>query len=184
MCTGPGRVPGLVSFSGDDGVMPASSPSTKLTFWIHQALEYLCGLLVLSQAIHAKSVALPLVAGVTLILLGATSDGPFAAFRLVKRGVHRVLDMVAIVLLAAVLAVFGRHGDGVEIGLVLVAIVVLAFLLVRTNYAPKPGRTRRASGPPSPDGGLSEAVGRKAGRAAAAGYKYVKAAKAKRDQKR
>ena len=86
--------------------MPDSPPSTKLPFWIHQALEYLCGLLVVSQAIHASSVTLPVVAGATLILLGATADGPLAAFRLVARGLHRVLDIVAIVLLAGALALF------------------------------------------------------------------------------
>ena len=169
-------------------VMPASPPSTKLPFWIHQALEYLCGLLVVSQAIHSSSVALPVMAGAALILLGATADGPLAAYRLVARGAHRVLDMVAIVLLAAALAIFGRHGDGVEVSLVVVAIVVLIALLFRTNYAPKPVKVRRADRRPADvaadDGGLSEEVGRKAGRAVAAGYKYVKAAKARRDQRR
>jgi len=166
--------------------MPASPPSTKLPFWIHQALEYLCGLLIVSQAIHASSVTLPVIAGAVLILLGATADGPLAAFRLVARGLHRVLDIVAIVLLAGALALFGRDGDGAEVGLVAGAIVVLVALLFRTNYAPKPVKvkTRKpAPGASADDGGLSEEVGRKAGRAVAAGVKYVKAAKAKRDQR-
>lgn len=164
--------------------MPASPPSTKLPFWIHQALEYLCGLLVVSQAIHASSVALPIIAGGALILLGATADGPLAAFRLVTRGAHRVLDIVAIVLLAGVLAISGRDGDGAEVGLVVVAIVVLLALLFRTNYAPKPVKTKRpAATAAAGDGGLSEDVGRKAGRAVAAGVKYVKAAKKRRDQR-
>ena len=168
--------------------MPASPPSTKLPFWIHQALEYLCGLLVVSQAIHASSITLPVIAGATLILLGATADGPLAAFRLVARGLHRVLDIVAIVLLAGALALFGRDGDGAEVGLVAGAIVVLVALLFRTNYAPKPVKVKVKARKPAPgvsadDGGLSEEVGRKAGRAVAAGVKYVKAAKAKRDQR-
>ena len=166
--------------------MPESPPSTKLPFWIHQALEYLCGLLVVSQAIHASSVALPVVAGAALILLGATADGPLAAFRLVSRGLHRVLDLVAIVLLTGALVLFARDGDGAEISLVVVAIVVLVALVFRTNYAPKPVKvkTRKPAGVSADDGGLSEEVGRKAGRAVAAGVKYVKAAKAKRDQRR
>jgi hypothetical protein len=122
--------------------MADSPPSTKLPFWIHQALEYLCGLLVVSQAIHASGVVLPIVAGSALILLGATADGPLAAFRLVTRGAHRVLDVVAIVLLAGALALFGRDGDGAEISLVGVAIVVLIALLFRTNYAPKPVKVK------------------------------------------
>jgi uncharacterized membrane protein HdeD (DUF308 family) len=173
-----------VAFSGDDGVMPDSPPSTKLPFWIHQALEYLCGLLVVSQAIHASSVVMPVVAGAALILLGATADGPLAAFRLVSRGLHRVLDLVAILLLGGALALFARDGDGAEISLVVVAIVVLVALVFRTNYAPKPVKTRRGAGSTTDDGGLSEEVGRKAGRAVAMGVKYVKAAKAKRDQRR
>jgi hypothetical protein len=175
-----------VLFSGDDGVMADSPSSTKLPFWIHQALEYLCGLLVVSQAIHASGVVLPIVAGAALILLGATADGPLAAFRLVTRGAHRVLDIVAIVLLAGALALFGRDGDEAEISLVVVAIVVLVALVFRTNYAPKPVKvkSRRRTPSSADDGGLSEEVGRKAGRAVAAGVKYVKAAKAKRDQRR
>jgi hypothetical protein len=97
-----------------------------------------------------------------------------------------VLDVVAIVLLAGALALFGRDGDGAEISLVVVAIVVLIALVFRTNYAPKPVKvkSRTRAGASVDDGGLSEEVGRKAGRAVAAGYKYVKAAKAKRDQRR
>jgi hypothetical protein len=45
-------------------------------------------------------------------------------------------------------------------------------------------KTKRGATVSNDDGGLSEEVGRKAGRAVAMGVKYVKAAKAKRDQRR
>jgi hypothetical protein len=122
--------------------VPADPPA-GLAFWIHQAVEYLLGVLVISQAVQTESPTIPVIVGGAIILLAATADGPLAAFHAVPRPVHRVLDVVAVVALVVV-AVLWRDELGTA-GLIftLVAAVAMAGLVVRTNYRP-PRVARRA----------------------------------------
>ena len=83
-----------------------------------------------------------------VILLAATADGPLAAFHVVPRPLHRVLDVVAIVAIAVATIVF--RDDLGTVGVVFAAAVVVAMagLVVRTSYAPKRAKPRRAAAPP------------------------------------
>ena len=117
-------------------------------FWIHQVVEYLLGVLLLSQAIQSEHPTVPVLLGVGVILLAATADGPLAAFHVVPRPLHRVLDVVAIVAIAVATIVF--RDDLGTVGVVFAAAVVVAMagLVVRTSYAPKRAKPRRAVTPP------------------------------------
>ena len=119
-------------------------PESKLAFWIHQAVEYLVGFLVLSQALQAADPVVPVVAAGVVLALAATADGPLAAFRLVPRGLHRVLDVVAAVALAAVGIVFRDDLGGLGVVVLAGVGVVLAALVYRTDYR---GRAQRAARP-------------------------------------
>ncbi|MGE0880837.1 MAG: hypothetical protein AB7L13_03590 [Acidimicrobiia bacterium] len=148
----------------------------KLAFWIHQLVEYLVGFLVLSAGVRVSAgIGVPLTAGGVLLALAATADGPLGAFRWVSRPVHRILDMSAFVLLV-VLVVVGFAIDATSAAAVTaVGAVMLAVLIVRTNYAPKP--VRRPVTIPT----TSEDVGRAAGKVVAKG---VLGARALRDARR
>ena len=89
----------------------------------------------------------------------ALVDGPLGAFRGVKRGQHRILDVVvmAVVLLAAVLPVFSV--DNATRLIMLVVVAVMVFLWLSTSFAE---RVVRPAGAARLD--RSESIGRTAGR--------------------
>lgn len=151
---------------------PAKPPKPKLAFWVHQAVEYCVGVLLIMQALQLADPAGPLAAGIAVIVLAATADGPLAAFHWVPRPVHRVLD-VAVAVLCVVAAVVFRDQLG-TFGLVflVVAALTLVFLVLRTNYRPKPPRASRAArfAEGAAQGSVkAEDVGRAAGRAVGKG---------------
>ena len=148
----------------------------KLAFWIHQLVEYLVAVLVLSAGARVTNgIGVPLAAGGVLLALAATADGPLGAFRWVSRRLHRVLDIGALVAILGLvvlgLAIDAKAGAAIAAG----GAVMLGVLIVRTNYAPKP--VRRPITMPT----TSEDVGRVAGKAVAKG---VLGARALRDARR
>ena len=122
----------------------ADQPAPRLPFWIHQVVEYLLGVLLISQAIQSEHPEVPVVLGVGVILLAATADGPLAAFHVVPRPLHRVLDVVAIVAIAVATIVFRDDLGGVGVVFAAAVVVAMAGLVVRTSYAPKSAKPRRA----------------------------------------
>jgi hypothetical protein len=121
--------------------VPADAPP-GLAFWIHQAVEYLLGVLVISQAVQTDSPTIPVLVGGAIILLAATADGPLAAFHAVPRSVHRVLDVVAVGALVVVAVLWRDELGSAGLIFTLVAAVAMAGLVVRTNYRP-PRTVRR-----------------------------------------
>ncbi len=160
-----------------------------LAFWIHQVSEYALGVLVASSAARIIHPELPIVVAVVILLLAATADGSAAAVHLVKRPLHRRLDIgIGIAIVAVSAALYTRVGASAAIltGLAGVALLALSW---QTNYAPRPVKVRRPTRqiriPPRPSrrrvdgpqlsrGAKAEKAGRKAGRYAAVGVKVWK----------
>jgi hypothetical protein len=163
----------------------ATDRAAKFPFWLHQALEYLVGVLIASQAIHAENLILPVIAGGVMVVLAATADGPLGAFRVVPRKLHRVADLVAAAVLA-VIAVLARHDGAAVVGLVIASAVVLVILVIRTDWRARPTKAQRraanaaARRAQDPDGGAADRIGRTAGRLAATGVRTARAMKAKK----
>jgi hypothetical protein len=160
-----------------------------LAFWIHQVSEYGLGVLVASSAARLPHPELPIVVALVILLLAATADGAAAAVHLVKRPLHRHLDIaIGIAIVAVSAALFKRVGASAAIltGLAGVALLALSW---QTNYSPKPEKVRRpprqiripqrpkrtsVGGAQLSRGAKAEKVGRKAGRYAAVGVKVWK----------
>jgi hypothetical protein len=140
----------------------AGRAAPKLAFWMHQLIEYLLGLLLLSEGVRAESPAAPVVAGAVVIALAATADGPAAGWRVVPRPVHRVLDAVVAVIFALGAIVLGDQVGALGRLLLGAGAVALVVLLLRSDYRPRAVREPRAT-PPS-GGDRAEAIGRGAGR--------------------
>ena len=117
-----------------------ASAAGKLPFWIHQLVEYTVALLIASEGARSGKPLVPLIGAGAVLVLGATADGPVAAFRWVPRKVHRVLDLVVAAGLVLAGLVFrsaaGSIGQTVLIG----GGALLLALALRTNYEPKPIR--------------------------------------------
>jgi hypothetical protein len=160
-----------------------------LAFWIHQVSEYALGILVASSAARLPHPELPIVVALVILLLAATADGSAAAVHLVKRPLHRRLDIgIGVAVVAVSAALFTRVGASAAIltGLAGVALLALSW---QTDYAPKPVKVRRpprqirlpqrpsrpkVAGAQLSRGAKAEKVGRKAGRYAAVGVKVWK----------
>ncbi len=142
----------------------------KRPFWMHQLVEYIFGIALVSMALHAQNPAIMVVAGVALQLNAASSRGPLSAFPRVPRAVHRVIDIVLAVglVVAALLAgdALSSSDKFVMIGVAL----AFGFVVWNTNYVEKPKRA-----PVSATSGRSEEVGRMAGRAAGTTVNTVRA---------
>ena len=157
--------------------------SNKLPFWIHQLVEYLIGILLVSQALQADRPLIPLAAGTAVLALAATADGPIGAFRVVGRHLHYVLDLVVGIALL-VLAVLARGATGSTGVLVtVVAGVSVLVLAVRTEgpraharrldekEAAKQARRDPAPGTPLPPPSGAESAAGRMGRALGKGIR-------------
>ena len=139
---------------------------SKIPFWIHQVVEYGVGLLLAYQAIHSPEPVVPLLAGLAVIALAATADGPAAAWHLVPRRTHRVLDVVvAVGLVVAAIVLGDQAGSAGQFVLVLGALA-LGVLVIRSDYRPKVRKPKPAAGSA---GDRAEEIGRAAGRAVGKG---------------
>ncbi len=160
-----------------------------LAFWIHQVSEYALGVLVASSAARLPHPELPIAVALVILLLAATADGSAAAVHLVKRPLHRRLDIgIGIAIVAVSAALFTRVGASAAILTGLAGVALLA-LTWQTNYSSKPVKVRRpprqiripqrpsrpkVESPQLSRGAKAEKVGRKAGRYAAVGVKVWK----------
>jgi len=140
-------------------------------FWMHQVVEYIIGAVFVSAGFGSPTPVVPAVLGALVMLNAAIAIGPAAAFRLIPRRVHRILDLVVIGLVAA--AVVQPWVDIDSNGRILIGLlgVVLAFVWWNTDFATKDQRKQRRVRTPTPD---SEQVGRSAGRSAAETYLAAK----------
>jgi hypothetical protein len=118
--------------------------STKLPFWIHQIVEYALALVAASSAARAPHPEYPVIAAALVLVLAATADGPFAAFRGVPRKIHRIADLsLAAVLIVAALVLRSKMGSGSS-ALIIGLGALLAALSWRTDYRPKPPKVKRS----------------------------------------
>jgi hypothetical protein len=149
----------------------ASADTPRRSFWVHQAAEYLIGVALVASGLQSPSPVVPAVLGGIVILNAAVVDGPLGAFRAVGRRTHRVLDVCVLVLLAA-----GVLWPGVDAATRVVVLglgIVMAFVVAKTNYAPKHSRATSGDGSAGP-GSRSERYGRTAGRVTGLGVQSAK----------
>ena len=121
---------------------------------VHQAVELILGifLVISSTRVPGDDGGVVLGFGVTLLVLPAITAGPLAALRILSPAVHRVLDMV--IVMVAVAAPFLPLGLEGNADLILVSAgLALAVLTRSTSYAPRRRRRRPGRGaetPPAP----------------------------------
>jgi hypothetical protein len=130
-------------------------------FWLHQIVEYIVGLVLISLAIQSPEPAVPAILGLVIVINAALARGPAGAFDLMHRKVHRVVDLVVICLLvaAAFQPWFEVDGTG-QLLLVLIAFVLFV-VWFHTDFEDRAGRTARRAARARPS---SEERGRQAGR--------------------
>jgi hypothetical protein len=111
-----------------------------------------------------------LLAGLVVVLLAATADGPAGCFHIVPRPLHRVFDVVVALGLIAVAVFFGDEMGGAGQILLVAGALALGVLSFRSDYRPKAVRRAQSRAAPEDVGSdRAEAIGRGAGRLAARG---------------
>ena len=103
------------------------------SFWLHQLVEYAIAILLIVMSAQIDKPLVPVLFGVALLLNAAVADGAMSAFKLLSRGVHRLIDWLIIVgcLISAVISDTGATGRLALIGVGL----VLAVISLGTNFA-------------------------------------------------
>lgn len=146
-------------------------------FWIHQAVEYIIGLALITQGMQDPEPLVPTLAGALVLVNAAAVRGPLGAFKLIGRRVHRWIDVVvAAVLLVGAL----QPWADVEVtgrAIMLVMLLPLGFLWFYTDWEERPGRRQRREAQAS---GRGDDLGRSAGRLAGSAYVAGKRAIKKR----
>jgi hypothetical protein len=139
----------------------AEDSKPKRPFWMHQVAEYLLGAVLVAQGLQSPTPVMPAVAGGLIMLNAAIVRGPLAAFRVVGRGLHRVLDAVVVLLVIALGVQPFVSVEGTTRVIMVVIAGVMAFIAWQTNYVE---RTRTPRAAITAEGGRGVEIGRMAGR--------------------
>jgi hypothetical protein len=128
-----------------------ATSGARVPFWIHQLVELLLGSLLLVQGARTgEHTAVLVTLGGLLLLLALCSDGAFGAWRWINRRVHRVLDLIAVAVLALSPLLLGLD-HVLPIVILEVAAGAMLWLALRTEWRAPARRTRAApSAPPPP----------------------------------
>ena len=111
-------------------------------FWLHQASEYLIGLVLVAMGLQSLHPAVPTLAGGLIILNAALVDGPLGAFRMFSRRTHRIVDLVVIGVLLVLAFLPWLHNDNANRALIAAAAAILGFVWWNSSFA------RREKRPP------------------------------------
>jgi len=188
-------------------VTRAEQQAGKRPFWAHQLVEYILGLALVASGLQSPTPIVPAALGGLLLLYAGATRGALAAFRLIHRRVHRVVDPVLVVVqVAAALQPWISVDNATRIVMIGIAFVHLvvwlgsSFAVKEKKPAASPRQAPSAKAPGTEpgagpetepgtrpgtqaEGDRSTEFGRSAGRLAAKGVRAVRTAKAKRESK-
>jgi hypothetical protein len=149
-----------------------SDAPAKRVFWLHQAAEYVLGIVLVAAATQTPKPLYPALAGGLVIVNAAIADGPLGAYRLVGRRLHRVLDWVVVAVLAVGAVMPGPDALArMALGGMAIVLGVLAW---QTQYGARPAPVDPSSPPTTAAGAKAASWGRAAGRMAGKGARAVR----------
>ena len=172
--------------------------SGKRPFWMHQLVEYILGGALVASGLQSPQPLVPAVLGGIVMVHAAITRGALAAFRIIDRRLHRLLDpaVIALQIVGAVQPwVSVDNGTRVIIGGI-AAVHLVVWL--GSSFTEKPKATKGAKGakaapaatarsaegaaaaPPDAPKDRATDLGRTAGRLVGGGVKAVRSARAKR----
>ncbi|MEP7203073.1 MAG: hypothetical protein ABI894_10710 [Ilumatobacteraceae bacterium] len=143
--------------------------TAKRPFWMHQLVEYILGGAMVAAGLQSPTPLVPTLVGGLIMLHAAVTIGPLGAFRVLSRGVHRVIDVVVIAVeVVAGVQPWVELDSGTRIIVVGIAAVHL-FVWWNTSFAARVKKTGVSA-----EGGRSTEVGRIAGRLVGNGVNAVR----------
>lgn len=157
-----------------------SGTAAKRPFWMHHVVEYILGICLIAAGTQSPSPAVPATVGVVVLLYAASTKGAVAAFPLIPRRAHRVLDPMIVV---GQLIVAVQPWLSIDVGTraIIGGVAAVHFVVwLQSNYAERTPRgvRRAAAGVASTDDRATE-IGRRMGRLVGQG---ITAARRRRDR--
>lgn len=155
----------------------------KRPFWMHQLVEYILGGALVASGLQSPTPLVPALLGGIVMMHAAITRGALAAFRVLDRRVHRVIDPAIIGLqLFGAVQPWLSVDNGTRIIIAGVA-AVHAVVWLSSSFAEKPKKSKVAarqgdSAAASTDGRSAE-LGRSAGRMVGSGVNALRRAKDK-----
>lgn len=160
----------------------------KRPFWMHQLVEYILGGALVASGLQSPTPLVPAVLGGVIMLHAAITKGALAAFRVIDRRLHRVLDpfVIGLCVVGGVQPWVSVESStrAIVLGIAVVHLVVfLGSSFTERTKAPKaaggaaPGGGGPAKAPasaPAPGADRSTDLGRTAGRVVGAGVNAVR----------
>ncbi|MGB0114514.1 MAG: hypothetical protein WBP59_14940 [Ilumatobacteraceae bacterium] len=147
-------------------------------FWMHQIVEYLVGIGLVSASIQQLEPAVPAVLGLVIILNAAVAKGAAGAFRLVGKRLHQQLDLVVIGLLVAGAVQPWITVENVSRLMLGAVAFVMFFVWFHTDFSERMSRKERKAASKGAGGTTqrptSEDIGRGAGRLVGGGVNSLK----------
>jgi hypothetical protein len=136
---------------------------------MHQLVEYILGGSLVAAGLQSPTPVVPSVLGGIVMVHSAVTVGPLGAFRVLRRGLHRYVDIVVMALEVAAGLQPWIELDPATRALVVGIAFVHLFVWWNTHY------TMRVKSPRvSSEGGRSTEVGRIAGRLVGNGVNAVR----------
>ena len=160
----------------------ADAALVKRPFWLHQLAEYVLGVALVAVGIQSPTPAVPAVVAAVIIVHAAITKAPLAAFRVIDRRLHRVIDVgvLAFEVVAAIQPFFSIEGTTRLIMLMIAG--VHAVIWWRSSYTERVKQPKVAVAKPTTTTGRSADLGRQAGRIVGTGVNVVRQMKDKRQQ--
>ncbi len=154
-------------------VNTADDTRVRRPFWLHQVVEYILGIVLISQGLQLREPLTLTLSGVAILINAAVVTGPLSAFGWISRPAHRIGDLL-LVLLLLILGLQPLWTIDATSRSTLVAVAIVMFMLWRiTDYTapsqrqPRPPRgahrTVQSQNSKRPD---AQQYGKAAGRAA------------------
>lgn len=150
---------------------------------MHQVVEYVLGLALAAAGLQSPTPIVPAVVASAIIINAAITKAPLAAFRLIGRRLHRVVDVgvIAFEFLAAVQPVFSVESST---RLIIIAIALVhAFVWWQSSFMEKIKKSTPIADPATLEGDRSHQIGRTAGRLVGTGMRAARNAKDRRSHR-
>lgn len=155
----------------------------KRPFWMHQLVEYILGGALVASGLQSPQPLVPSVLGGIVLLHAAVTRGALAAFRLIDRKLHRLLDplVIGLEIVGAVQPWISIDNSSRFVIAGIAAVHSVVWLGSSfTEKAKKPKAATGSSAAAAPAGDRSAELGRSAGRLVGNGVQAVRKAKARR----
>jgi hypothetical protein len=126
-------------------------PVGRVPFWVHQVVELLLGILLLVQGARTgEHTAVLVTLGGLLLLLTLCSEGALSAWPVIGRRLHRVFDLVAVVVLAVSPLALGLD-HVLAIVILELAAGAMLWLALRTAWPTRAAPPVPSATPPAPE---------------------------------